>query len=99
TGQEDGTAHAAHFGGMVAGGLWVWLGPRIGSARAEARRKINHGAWERKMRREQQDQAEVDRILDKIRREGLQSLSSREKRILQNATEKQRHQDKTIRRM
>lgn len=99
TGEGGGIAHAAHFGGMVAGGLWVWLGPRLRDARAGARRKINNGAWERKIRREQQDRAEVDRILDKIRREGIQSLSSREKRILQDATEKQRNQDKNIRRM
>jgi hypothetical protein len=51
------------------------------------------------MRQEQENQAEVDRILDKIRREGLQSLSSREKRILQSATEKQRDRDRTINRM
>jgi membrane associated rhomboid family serine protease len=99
TGEQGGTAHAAHFGGMVAGGLWVWLGPRLRNARADAQQRINNGAWERKMRREQQTQAEVDRILDKIRREGIGSLSSREKRILQDATEKQRKQDRNINRL
>jgi membrane associated rhomboid family serine protease len=99
SGDGGGISHAAHFGGMVAGGVWVWLGPRLRNARAEARQRINNGAWERKMRRQQQDQAEVDRILDKIRREGIGSLSSREKRILQDATEKQRRQDRTINRM
>lgn len=99
TGEQGGTAHAAHFGGMVAGGVWVWLGPRLRNAREGARQRINHGAWERKVRREQQNQAEVDRILDKIRREGIQSLSAREKRILQDATEKQRKQDQKINRL
>jgi len=99
SGDGGGIAHAAHFGGMVAGALWVWLGPRLRSARDGARQRINHGAWERKMRQQQANQADVDRILDKIRREGLQSLSSREKRILQDATEQQRRQDQNIRRM
>jgi Zn-dependent protease len=35
-------------------------------------------------------QAEVDRILDKIREKGMQSLSSREKAILKDATERTR---------
>lgn len=99
SGEGGGVAHAAHFGGMVAGALWVWLGPRLRDARAEARQKINNGAWDRKVRREQQNRAEVDRILDKIQHEGLQNLSSREKRILQDATEKQRNKDRTINRL
>lgn len=97
SGRESETAHAAHFGGMAAGALWVGLGPRLRRAREEARQKIQRGAWQRRLQREQKEQEEVDRILDKIRREGLHRLSPREKRILQDATEKQRQRDQRAR--
>ncbi len=43
------------------------------------------------MRRgEADEQAEVDRILDKVRDHGLHSLTRNEKKTLQRATEKQR---------
>jgi membrane associated rhomboid family serine protease len=99
SGEGGGISNAAHFGGMVAGGLWVWLGPKFREARAQTRQRLNEGAWERKMRREADDQAEVDRILEKIRREGLGSLTGREKRTLQQATERQREKDRQLTRM
>ncbi len=44
----------------------------------------------KRQEKERQQQAEVDRILDKIRDQGMQSLTRREKSILKEATERKR---------
>ena len=87
---EDKVAHAAHLGGAAAGAFWVWILPKLQQSTRKARTRRGDGAWKRKLERQAQEQAEVDRILDKIRQRGIQSLSSREKRTLQNATRKQK---------
>ena len=50
---------------------------------------VNKGRFERKRKRETVDQAEVDRILDKVRDTGLASLTGQEKNVLNDATERQ----------
>ena len=93
-GQFAGTvSHAAHFGGMLAGGVWVWLLPRVHQAARESKPKRQHGAWQRKLRKQQQLEAEVDRILEKIRHDGIGALSAKEKRTLKEATARQRRED------
>jgi hypothetical protein len=47
------------------------------------------GAWAQKVERERNFQSEVDRTLDKVRREGINSLSKNEKKILQEATRRE----------
>ncbi len=54
------------------------------------------GAWTRKQKRQAEDQAEVDRILEKVHVEGLNSLSRREKKTLARATERQREREKEM---
>ena len=49
------------------------------------------GAFERKRQQLSTRQYEVDRILAKVHDKGIQSLSKREKKILQQATESQKH--------
>ena len=93
------TADACHFGGLAMGALWVWLEAkgiirlpsRIGGAVGTSGRKwvqvkVRKGAWERKMKREQAQQAEIDRILRKIHEKGLNSLSRDEKKRLHDAS-------------
>ncbi len=46
----------------------------------------------KEQRRREQEEAEIDRILAKVHREGLASLSEREKKLLQNATRRQKRQ-------
>jgi membrane associated rhomboid family serine protease len=89
-------SHAAHFGGMVAGGLWVLAGPRLADIRMETQQRVQEGAWQRKMEQEAKEQEEIDAILQKIQREGIDSLTPREKRTLKEATEKQRDRDRRI---
>lgn len=72
----------AHLAGMVTGAAYVLLGPKIGRYKL----KVRSGSWDKKMEEERKLQIEVDRILAKVHREGLHSLSGGEKRILKKAT-------------
>ena len=51
-------------------------------------RGVNQGRWERKQKREAATEADVDRILDKVKREGINSLTARERKTLQQASDK-----------
>lgn len=87
---------AAHLGGMVAAVLYLWLPDRLGGIRRQAGISMRNGAWKRKMQQMQQmqdDQAAIDRILDKIKRDGIGSLSEKERRALQDATRRQQRQE------
>jgi hypothetical protein len=82
---------AAHLGGALLGFLLIrspallnWQ-PRLFSAAPRG-----PGRWQRRQQESRRDTAEVDRILTKVKEHGLHSLSRREKKILQKATEKQR---------
>lgn len=96
SGDSGGVSHAAHFGGMVFGGAWIWLLPKAKQATANAQAKVQQGTWERKMHKEQASREEIDKILDKIGKNGIGSLTGREKKILQDATEQQRREDQRI---
>jgi membrane associated rhomboid family serine protease len=89
---------AAHLGGMLAGAAWALVAGRSGRGAsagrdglfAAARTRLNRGAWRRRQEREARRQAEIDRILDKVHRDGILSLSGREKKTLQDETRRQR---------
>lgn len=99
-GSPNAGGEAAHLGGALLGWLLVkhasWLNwadrdwtSRLSPTRV--RHKLQQRNWQKSQQRRESLEAEVDRILDKVQREGLQSLSSREKKTLQRATrEKQR---------
>ena len=90
TGPNAG-GEAAHLGGAGLGFLLIrnpnmlnWVD---GTWWKPLRRK---GEWERKQIRRHRDEAEVDRILDKVRKRGMGSITRREKKILQQATDRGR---------
>ena len=89
----------AHMGGAVAAAVWIWVLPKARRVGEEAREKANQGAWERKLRKQRAEQTHIDFILDKIRREGIGSLTNKEKKMLRDATERQRQEDRRIDRM
>jgi len=89
-------AHMAHLGGAVAAVAWLYLMPKLRGAGAGVRGRIKKDAWRRKMEIMSEQQAEIDRILDKIRRDGIASLTDRERRTLQQATEDQREEERNI---
>jgi hypothetical protein len=51
------------------------------------------------MQRRRAEQADIDRILDKIRLEGLASLTRKEKHTLKEATRRQQREDRDISRL
>ncbi|HSW02100.1 MAG TPA: rhomboid family intramembrane serine protease [Sedimentisphaerales bacterium] len=81
---------AAHFAGMAMGAAYVLLGPRWDKFSMKRRA----GSWEKRLEDSRRLQVEVDRILAKVHRSGLHSLTSVEKRTLKRATqvEIKRHQ-------
>ncbi|MYA33438.1 MAG: rhomboid family intramembrane serine protease [Gemmatimonadales bacterium] len=96
-GSADGVAHWAHLGGLVTGFVYLRYGERIGrlansvlykerlaSPRGRARRaEPPPDPTPRRRRRADGDSLdEVDRILDKIRASGMDSLSARERAFL-----------------
>ena len=74
--------HAAHLAGMAAGAAYVYSQ----SWRDKFKLKFRSGRWEKQMEEQRKLQFEVDRILSKVHNSGIQSLSSREKKILKQAT-------------
>jgi membrane associated rhomboid family serine protease len=74
---------AAHLAGMAAGAAYVLSGP----VRKKLILNVRSKRWRKKMAEQQQLQADVDRILEKVYRSGIGSLSSKEKKMLRKATE------------
>ena len=84
-GWADGVAHAAHFGGMVLGYVWVKFG---GSLARWRRRRQGLAGYRYTLpgpARDPEDQAEVDRILRKVHDGGIDSLTQQEKLFLQES--------------
>lgn len=88
-------ANAAHLGGMLAG--WIYLkwwrgGPSLERLTSRLRRRklklIEGGA--RRRGPDERTEAEIDRILDKISKHGLGSLTPEEERILDEASRRHR---------
>jgi len=94
SGMDSGVAHLAHLGGAAFGYVYVkhlgygttprWLLglQRFGSSLSWRRRKESKARYETY---EDFVRQEVDPILDKIAREGMQSLTRRERKILESA--------------
>jgi membrane associated rhomboid family serine protease len=95
----DFWSSVAHLGGAGMAAMWLWVIPRFSGAAQGIVRRANRGAWQRKMQRRQAEQADIDRILDKIRVEGLASLTRKEKHTLKQATLRQQREDRDISRL
>ena len=73
---------AAHLAGMAAGAAYVFSQ----SWRDKFKFKLRSGHFEKQMAAQRNLQVELDRILEKVHNSGIQSLSSKEKKILKEAT-------------
>ena len=89
SGANTGVAHFAHLGGMAAGYLYLrqdWrlgaLGRRVRGVRA--RRQMARNA--KRAEHRQAQTGEIDRILEKISSQGIDSLTEEERRILRDAS-------------
>jgi membrane associated rhomboid family serine protease len=83
-------ADACHLAGMVAAVLWIKSSPMW----QNLMRKSQQNRRERQVQQEEDDKRKIDTILSKVHREGIQSLTWYEKRLLRSATERQKQRDK-----
>ena len=81
-GSSSGIAHSAHLGGAFFGFLFFKFAPFVRSASS------GHAAKKLKKQLDgvQKERAQVDKILDKINREGMGSLTKAERRFLMEAS-------------
>jgi len=90
-GPNDG-GEAAHLGGALLGFLLVknpgWLNFADRFSPSSVQSGINTGRFERKRKKDLAERAEIDRILDKVRDQGLASLTRKEKKALTEETER-----------
>jgi hypothetical protein len=90
----DFWSQSCHLGGAVAAAFYVWVLPKLGEIRVRSplggKRRKGSGAWKRRMDKLAAEQAQIDRILQKIHDRGLSSLTRKEQKILRDATK--RHQ-------
>jgi membrane associated rhomboid family serine protease len=84
---------AAHLAGLAFGILWPLYGSRLSGRMQEFKTSRQAGAWERKMEQRAKEAARVDEILKKVHEKGMHSLTSREKKFLEEASRRQRMED------
>ncbi|MCH8193821.1 MAG: rhomboid family intramembrane serine protease [Planctomycetes bacterium] len=82
---------AAHLGGMIAGGVYVYSD----KYRHRLVGKFQKGRWERKITAQHATTQEIDSILQKVHRSGIHSLTHAEKRALKRATETEKTRKRT----
>jgi membrane associated rhomboid family serine protease len=101
-GMGDGLAHWAHLGGMLVAFLFLRalpLGARLLGLLGAVRRTQGPGQSRdadrsaRRARRSPQEQAELDRILEKVHRDGITSLTNHERDFLNVCSRKYRDRD------
>ena len=96
-GSRNAGGEAAHLGGAALGFLLVRVpnvlnfADGLGGSLTQLKLKSLQRDAQRKRQKSEADEAAVDKILDKVRENGLQSLSAREKKILKNATDSKRN--------
>lgn len=91
--QADGIAHSAHVAGGLYGLLYWRYGERIDGIAGMLERWRAQHRWRRQQadrRAADELRGEVDRILDKVNREGMASLTDAERRALKEASERLR---------
>ena len=87
---DNAGGNAAHLAGMAAGAAYVFSQ----SWRDKFKFKLRSGHWEKQMAAQQNLQVEVDRILHKVNESGIQSLTSKEKKTLKEATRTEQMRNK-----
>jgi membrane associated rhomboid family serine protease len=98
SGSGGGVSHGAHLGGALMGGLaykLMWFRDYTTYGHGEGliarwRNVLRERGRRRQADRERQSQAEVDRILEKVAKSGLGSLTAAERRVLDRRSEKLR---------
>lgn len=89
----SGIAHFAHLGGAITG-LFFFRAQLLNRFRGSSKLKRKWKVYsnERRERREEQETANIDSILDKISAKGMDNLTTTEKRILENYSRKRKEE-------
>ncbi len=98
---------AAHLAGLVFGvwyavsgdRWWAQRGSRAWSqvtSRSGTARSSGGSMWGKQVEQRRADAEMIDRLLSKVHTEGLHSLTAREKRMLTEATERQRREEERV---
>jgi len=94
-GSPNAGGEAAHLGGAALGWFLIknprWLDFAERLSPQDLQKNWAAKTTQRNRNKHIEEDAEVNRILDKVRRQGLNSLTNREKKHLQQATDRQRH--------
>ncbi len=80
----------AHLSGMAAGAIYVLSD----SWREKFKFRYSAGRWEKKISMQRNLQVELDRILEKVHKSGIHSLTFKEKRTLKQATKAEQMKNK-----
>ena len=89
-GADNAGGDAAHLGGALLGWLFIRNPGWLEFANAGVSQKIKQTRETHRRDNRAKEEAEIDRILDKVREKGLASLTNKEKKTLQRATDRQR---------
>ncbi len=90
---DNGIAHIVHLGGMVVGIIYLQKDRMLKGLAQYLKGKVKAQEIKRQQQKaseEEELREEVDQLLDKINEIGLENLSSREKKRLQDASERLR---------
>ena len=85
-GSTGTTAHSAHLGGIVAGFVF-W---RYAGVISDFRMKLERAKEEKRLAKRRQDREYMDKLLEKVGKEGLHSLSDKERTFLKEMSRKMR---------
>ena len=77
---SDNIAHMAHLGGLLYGYLVIRFGPQMAQLAGGVRKQAKPPSLE--------DERRLDEVLDKVHRDGIQTLSWREKRFLKKMSKR-----------
>ncbi|MBW7996227.1 MAG: rhomboid family intramembrane serine protease [Candidatus Glassbacteria bacterium] len=93
---QSNVSHFAHLSGMLIAYIYLkkdWSLSTISDKFYERRRRKRIRLVEQRQEHEEQGREEVDRVLDKISCSGIESLSKRERKILESASRKGRRKE------
>jgi len=85
---------ACHLAGIVFGVAWGYRGQAWTGKWQRWREHARHAGWEDKRREMLQLEEQVDRILEKVRDQGIGALTRREKKMLEEATKRKQAEDR-----
>lgn len=99
SGSGSNIAHMAHLGGAIGGAIYFFYYNKLKSkipaylslSRYLQKRKMKK--WQEEMNRKIHVREEVDQLLDKISKSGMNSLSRKEKKFLKEASSKYYSED------